>query len=108
LARALDILVVVPPPLRPVFEGRQEVSLGVPATSGVGDVLEVLLSLYPRLRPWLAGDMPATGGRYVQLALDERALAELASGGTGLSLGGRLVLFVLSRPSPGVRAGASG
>ena len=99
---------VVPPPLRPVFDGRREVSLGVPASSGVGDVFEVLLSLYPRLRPLLAGDTPATGGFYVQLALSEQGLAELASGGTGLSLGGRLVLFILSRPAPGVRPGASG
>ncbi|MFY0580030.1 hypothetical protein ACN28S_42460 [Cystobacter fuscus] len=65
MARALDVNVVIPPPLRPLFEGRREVSLGVPGHAGVGDVLETLLSLYPRLRQHLAGDRPATGGSYV-------------------------------------------
>jgi hypothetical protein len=108
LARALDVTVVVPPPLRSLFEGRREITLGVPSTSGVGDVVEVLLSLYPRLGQHLAGDRRPTGGFYVHLALTAHALEELAAGGTGLSSGGRLLLFVLSRPSPGRQAGASG
>ncbi len=98
MARALDVNVVIPPPLRPLFDGRREVSLGVPGQSSVGDVLETLLTLYPRLRQHLAGDRPATGGFYVHLALDSHALEELAAGGTGLSTGRRLHLFLLSRP----------
>ncbi|PTL77949.1 hypothetical protein [Vitiosangium sp. GDMCC 1.1324] len=106
MARALDVTVVVPPPLRALFEGRREVTLGVPSTTTVGEILETLLRLYPRLSQHFAGDQPVSGGFYVQLALDEPSLKELASGGTGLSTGGRLVLFCLSRPSPGVRPGA--
>lgn len=106
MARALDVTVVVPPSLRPLFEGRREVTLGVPASTTVGEILETLLRLYPRLRQHFAGDTPVTGGLFVQLALDEASLEELASGGTGLSTGGRLILFSLSRPSPGVRPGA--
>jgi hypothetical protein len=106
VARALDVNVVIPPPLRPLFEGRREVSLGVPGHAGVGDVLETLLSLYPRLRQHLAGDRPATGGSYVHLALDSHSLEELALGGTGLSTGRRLHLFLLSRPPPSSPTGA--
>ncbi len=107
MARALDVTVVLAPPLRPFFEGRRELSLGLPADAGVGEVFEALLTLYPRARLLLAGDAPATGGHCVHLALDAHAFAELAAGGTGLSTGRRLVLFRLSRPpSPGVPAGA--
>jgi len=74
----------------------------------VGDVMEVLLSLYPRLWRHLAGDLLATGGFYVHLGLHEHSLEDLASGGTGLSTGRRLLLFVLSRPPPGIPTGASG
>ena len=106
MARALDVTVVLAPPLRAFFEGRRELSLGLPAEAGVGEVLEALLTLYPRARQLLAGDAPATGGHYVQLGLDAHALAELASGGTGLSSGRKLLLFRLSRPSPGPPPGA--
>lgn len=108
MARTLDIIVVVPPPFRPIFEGRREVSLSMPATAGVGEVVEALLSLYPRMSQHLAGDRPARGGQFLQLALDEDSARELAGGGTGLSAGRRLVLFSLSRPSPGGRSGAEG
>ena len=106
MARTLDVNVVIPPPLRPLFEGRREVILGVPSHAGVGEILETLLSLYPRLRQHLAGDRPATGGFYVHLALDAPALEDLSSGGTGLSAGRRLHLFLLSRPPPGGPVGA--
>jgi hypothetical protein len=98
VARALDVNVLIPPPLRPLFNGRREVSLGMPAHSGVGEVFETLLSLYPRLGQHLAGDAPATGGSYVHLALEAPALAELAAGGSGLSTRRTLHLFLLSRP----------
>ncbi|MET0404218.1 MAG: hypothetical protein ABW123_17530 [Cystobacter sp.] len=98
MARALDVNVLIPPPLRPLFNGRREVNLGMPANAGVGEVFETLLSLYPRLAQHLAGDAPARGGSYVHLALEAPALAELAAGGTGLSSGRRLHLFLLSRP----------
>lgn len=107
MARPLDVTVVVPPQLRALFEGRRELRLGVPEEAGVGEVLEALLSLYPRLKQCLAGDFPARGGSYVQVVLDEGSLRDLASGGRGLSTGRRVVLFSLSRPSsPNPRPGA--
>jgi hypothetical protein len=107
VARPLDVTVVVPPLLRAVFEGRREVRLGVPDEAGVGEVIEALLSLYPRLSQCFAGDRLVTGGHCIQVVLDERAFAELAVGGRGLSTGRRVVLFSVSRPSaPSPRPGA--
>lgn len=106
MGRVLDVTVVVPPPLRALFEGRREVSLGMPATAGVGEVFETLLSLYPRMRLCFAGDRPVAGGPYLHFFLDEHALADLAAGGPGLSPGRRVVLSCLSRPSPSRRPGA--
>jgi hypothetical protein len=63
LARAFDITVVVAPPLRNAFEGRSLVSLGLPSTADLGDVVETLLRLYPRTRSLLAGDGGVPGGR---------------------------------------------
>ena len=107
MARTFDVTVVVAPALRPAFEGRREISLGVPAAAGVGDVLESLLKLYPKARLLLAGDR-RLGGRYLHVALDEHASLELARGGGGLSAGQRLYLFALSRPPAGSRPGLEG
>jgi hypothetical protein len=93
VARPLDVVIVLAPALRPLFEGRSEVSLGMPAGSSVVDVLATLLALYPRLQGQLASDREAR--RHVALALEEGAMRELARGGGGLSSGGRLYLFAL-------------
>ncbi|HET9451328.1 MAG TPA: hypothetical protein VFO83_10620 [Aggregicoccus sp.] len=93
VARPLDISIVIPPALRPLFEGRREVSLGMPAGSGVVDVIATLLALYPRLQGKLASDREPR--RHVVLALEEAATRELARGGGGLESGGRLYLFDL-------------
>jgi hypothetical protein len=97
VARPLDISIVIPPALRPLFEGRREVSLGMPAGSGVVDVVATLLALYPRLQGQLASDREAR--RHVVLALEESATRELARGGGGLESGGRLYLFALGSPT---------
>jgi hypothetical protein len=98
VARALDITVVVAPSLRAAFEGRLVVTLGVPATANMGDVLESLLRLYPRTQALLAGDRGAPGGRYLHVALDEHSSRELAQGRRGLAAGHKVFLFALSRP----------
>jgi len=99
VARPLDVVIVLAPSLRPLFEGRSEVSLGMPAGSSVVDVLATLLALYPRLQGQLASDREVR--RHVTLALDERSMRELAHGGGGLSTGGRLYLFAQGeRPLP--------
>ncbi|MDY7228768.1 hypothetical protein [Hyalangium rubrum] len=108
MARPLDITVVVAPSLRGAFEGRQVVNLGVPATAHVGDVLETLLRLYPRLNSLLAGDKGPPGGRYLHVALDEHASRELAQGRGGLAAGHKVFIFALSRPPASSRTSLEG
>lgn len=107
MARTYDVAVVVAPSLRGAFEGRRELSLGMPAQAGVGDVLEALLKLYPRARQYVAGERGGSG-LYLHVALDERASLELARGGGGLSAGLKLYVFALSRAPKGWRAGGEG
>ncbi|NOJ96733.1 hypothetical protein D7W82_25420 [Corallococcus sp. CA049B] len=106
--RTHDITVSVAPGLRGAFDGRRELSLGVPATAGIGDVVEALLRLYPRTRQLLAGDGGEAGGPYLHMALDEASARELSPGGGGMPGGCRLYVFALSRPPKGGRTGGEG
>lgn len=100
MARALDITVVLSPVLRSVFDGRSTVSLSLPATAQVGDVVEALLQLYPRAKAFLAGDLKNPGGRFLHVAT--------ASGGQGLAAGQKVYLLTLSRRPGDSRAGLEG
>jgi hypothetical protein len=108
LARALDITVVVAPSLRAAFDGRLSVTLGVPATANMGDVVESLLRLYPRTQTLLAGDRGTPGGRYLHVALDEHSSRELAQGRGGLAAGHKVFVFALSRPLASRRSSKEG
>lgn len=108
MARALDITVVVAPPLRSAFEGRSLVSLGLPATADLGEVVETLLRLYPRTRGLLAGDRGTPGGRYMHLVLDAASIHEPAGGRAGLAAGHKVFVFALSRPVAGKQTGLEG
>ncbi|MFB1481416.1 hypothetical protein [Corallococcus sp. RDP092CA] len=107
-SRTHDISVSVAPGLRGAFDGRRELSLGVPATADVGDVVEALLRLYPRTQKLLAGDGGEAGGPYLHLAMDEASARELSPGGGGMAGGCRLYVFALSRPPRGGRTGGEG
>ena len=50
----MTITVHVPPTLLAAFEGRNRVDLGVPANAGLGDVLQAVFALYPRLSAFMA------------------------------------------------------
>ncbi len=108
MARAFDITVVVAPPLRNAFEGRSQVSLGLPSTAELGDVVETLLRLYPRTRSLLAGDGGTPGGRYMHLVLDGSSVRDLAQERGALSAGHKVFIFALSRPPAGRRPGLEG
>lgn len=110
MARALDISVVVAPPLRNAFEGRSVVSLGLPATADLGDVVETLLRLYPRTRSLLAGDRGAPGGRYMHMVVDSGASGgwEPGQGGAALAAGHKIFIFALSRPPASNQAAQEG
>jgi molybdopterin converting factor small subunit len=55
----VTVTVLVPASLRSALEGKRRVELGVPAGAGVGDVLQALLTLYPKL-----ARVVATEGRH--------------------------------------------
>lgn len=52
----MNVTVLVPSTLRAAVDGKHKLDLGVPAGSGVGEVLQTLLTLYPKLRSALASD----------------------------------------------------
>ncbi|EAU69184.1 hypothetical protein STIAU_6185 [Stigmatella aurantiaca DW4/3-1] len=91
---------VLSPVLRNVFDGRLTVSLSLPATARVGDVVESLLNLYPRSKALLAGDRENPSGRFLHFAL--------APGGEGLAAGQKVFLFAPSRRPGGNLAGLEG
>ena len=52
----MNVTVLVPPTLRAAVDGKHKLDLGVPAGAGVGEVLQTLLTLYPKLRGAMASD----------------------------------------------------
>lgn len=52
----MNVTVLVPSTLRAAVDGKHKLDLGVQAGSGVGEVLQTLLTLYPKLRSALASD----------------------------------------------------
>jgi hypothetical protein len=45
----VNVTVLIPSSLKSALDGKRRVELGVPAGSGVGEVLQTLLTLYPKL-----------------------------------------------------------
>ncbi len=52
----MNVTVLVPSTLRAAVDGKHKLDLGVPAGSGVGEVLQTLLTLYPKLRTAMANE----------------------------------------------------
>lgn len=52
----MNVTVLVPSTLRAAVDGKHKLDLGVPAGAGVGDVLQTLLTLYPKLRGAMASE----------------------------------------------------
>ena len=52
----MNVTVLVPPTLRSAVDGKHKLELGVPAGAGVGEVLQTLLTLYPKLRGAMASE----------------------------------------------------
>lgn len=82
----MNVTVRIPPALRPAVEGRDMLSLGLPATADVGDLVDTLLSLYPKLRNFMAGESKQSKTT-LSLFLSEPALNNLARRGKGLREG---------------------
>jgi hypothetical protein len=52
----VNVTVLVPSTLHSAVDGKHKLDLGVPAGSGVGEVLQTLLTLYPKLRWAMASE----------------------------------------------------
>ena len=52
----MNVTVLVPSTLRAAVDGKHKLDLGVPAGAGVGEVLQTLLTLYPKLRSAMASE----------------------------------------------------
>jgi hypothetical protein len=52
----VNVTVLVPATLRSAVDGKHKLDLGVPAGAGVGEVLQTLLTLYPKLRAAMASE----------------------------------------------------
>jgi hypothetical protein len=50
----VNVTVLVPSSLKSALDGKRRVELGVPSGSGVGEVLQTLLTLYPKLSRMVA------------------------------------------------------
>jgi hypothetical protein len=98
----MNVTVVIPKTLRTLVDGRKQLDLGVPVTADIGDVLQTLLSLYPRLRTALANEQ-GKGRQQLLVFMGERGARDLASGKSGLKNGDRLYLCA-TPPLPVIRA----
>lgn len=101
----MNVLIVIPRTLKHLMDGRRQVELGIPSTADVGDVLQSLFSLYPKLKTAMANERRLVR-QQMSLWLDERASQELARHGLGMREGDRLYLCAPA-PEPAARSGLS-
>jgi hypothetical protein len=87
----MNVTVVIPPSLGMFVGGRRAVELGVPVTADLGDVLQSLFLLYPRLHALQADERFALR-KQLQLVMDDTTFTELAKGRSGLREGKKLFL----------------
>lgn len=101
-ANAVNVTVVIPNTLRGAVEGRKQVSLGLPSSADVGDLLQTLLKLYPKLGLHVATDRK-TDRPSLCAFQGEQASLELAHRRGGLKEGARIYLSAAApRRVPGV------
>jgi hypothetical protein len=80
----MNVTLHIPGALRGAFEGRKRLELGVPPGADLGDMVETLLKLYPKLKGVMANEKkPATqqfslflGGAELAAGRKSRALRE--------------------------------
>jgi hypothetical protein len=74
----VNVTVMVPRVLRAAFEGRIKVNLGLPATADVGDLLEALFKLYPKLKQHVASDHQGNQGQHLSLYSSEAGSTDIS------------------------------
>jgi hypothetical protein len=58
----VNVTVHVAARLRGAVEGRRKLDLGLPPSANLGDLVQALLTLYPKLRAHLTGERPERPG----------------------------------------------
>ena len=94
----MNVTVLVPSTLRAAVEGKHKLDLGVPAGSGVGEVVQTLLTLYPKLRGAMASE---TRPRRQQLTVVVESRPQLRGARDAL----RVWLFAAAGPTEPAGAG---
>lgn len=74
----MNITVMVPRALRTAFDGRGKVTLGLPPIADVGDLLEALFKLYPKVKQHLASDQEGLKGQHLSLYLSDTGANDIA------------------------------
>lgn len=87
----MNVTVHVASALVPAFEGRRQVSLGLPPSADVGDLVQALLALYPRLGQHLIDDRRET-------PVQVRLLADIPEGRGVRVREGQQVYLVADQP----------
>lgn len=104
----LTVTVHIAEALRPSVDGRRQVSLGVPSTASVGDILESLFKLYPRLVQHMASERRGTASQGLRLVVAGSALGLADSAGgrpESIQQGQRLYLFAAPPRKSGAARG---
>ncbi|MDQ3264093.1 MAG: hypothetical protein M3Y59_10585 [Myxococcota bacterium] len=104
MAVPLTITVHVAETIRPAVDGRRQLSLGVPSTAGVGDVMESLFKLYPRLWQHVASERRGAQ-QGLRLVMGSPAVKDQHGGLGTLQQGTRMYLMAASAKKPGTSRG---
>ena len=94
---------MVPDSLRSAVDGRRTLELGVPPTADLGDVVQALMALYPKLAAHLPSDRKNSRAQ-LNIFLSERASYDLAHHLGGLREGQVLYLFASGAKPPPLAA----
>lgn len=104
----LTVTVHIAEAIRPAVDGRRQVSLGVPSTASVGDILESLFKLYPRLVQHMASERRGTASQGLRLVVASAELGIPDSAATrpeSIQQGQRLYLFAAPARKTGAARG---
>jgi len=73
----MNVTVLIPRALKAAVEGKGKLSLGLPPSADLGDLVEALLTLYPKLKLHLASDKGAQA-QHLNLYLTDASTKDLS------------------------------
>ena len=95
----MNVTIVLPHSLRPAVDGRRRLELGVPLTADLGDVLQTLFTLYPKLKAFVPSDKRGIR-QELNVFLSEQGTRDLADRRKGMREGQKVYVFA-SSPAAG-------